>query len=156
MAPRLSAFASLELANPNLRVFPQDDKFKLTWAAGAQVTWVFNETLVASATRSRIAAEAEELRADRAGLQQQIELEVLGAYQAVILARQALDTTRQGVDAAEAGYRVRKDLFAAGRATVVEMVDVETELARARIAALDARIDLRIAIAKLTYALGEG
>jgi hypothetical protein len=38
------------------------------------------------------------------------------------------------------------------RLSVVEIVDVEAELSRARIAALDTRIDLRIALAKLAYA----
>jgi outer membrane protein TolC len=154
LAPHLSAFAAAELANPNPRVFPQQDKFKLTWAIGAQVTWVINESLAGNAQRDKLAAQADELRSDRASLEQQVELEVLGASEAVTLATQALDTTRQGIEAAEEGYRVRKDLFGAGRATVVEMVDAENELARARIAALDARIDLRIAAAKLAYALG--
>ena len=155
LLPRVSAFATVDYADPNPRVFPQKDELRLTWAVGLQLNWVINESLVASDTRRRIAAETDELRADRRGLEQRVRLEVLGAMQAVKLARRAIKTSQQGVDAAEEGYRVRKDLFGAGRASVVEMVDVETELSRARIAALDARIDLRIALAKLAYATGD-
>jgi outer membrane protein TolC len=155
LLPRLSAFASVDYADPNLRIFPQRDEFRLTWAVGVQLNWVINESLAAGDTRRRIAAETDELRADRLNLQHRVRLEVLGALQAVKLARRAIKTSQQGVNAAEEGYRVRKDLFGAGRASVVEMVDVEAELSRARIAALDARIDLRIALAKLAFAVGE-
>lgn len=155
LLPRLSAFASFDYADPNPRVFPQKDELRLTWAVGLQLSWIINESLVASDTRHRLEAETDELRADRTSLTHRVRLEVLGAMQAVKLARRAIKTSQQGVDAAEEGYRVRKDLFSAGRASVVEMVDVETELTRARIAALDARIDLRIALAKLAYAVGD-
>jgi outer membrane protein len=155
LVPKVSAFAAVDYSNPNQRFFPQEDKFKLTWAAGVQATWIFNESLAANQTRNRYTAEAAELKADRKNAEHQVRLEVLRAIQAVRLARRSIDTTQQGVDAAEESYRVRKELFGASRASVVEMVDVETELLRARIAALDARIDLRIALSRLAYATGE-
>ena len=154
LAPRLSAFAQLEYATPTTRAFPPSGELALAWSAGVQLTWVFNETLAAGATRDRIAAELGELKAERAGVRQRIQLEVVTAYRMVELAIRALATSNTGVVAAEEGYRVRKDLFGAGRASVVEMVDAETELSRARIAALDARIDLQIAQARLTFATG--
>ncbi|MEZ4363663.1 MAG: TolC family protein [Kofleriaceae bacterium] len=152
LLPRVSAFATVDYARPNPRQFPQRDIFQWSWMAGVQVTWVINESLVATTTRRKLAAEAAELRADRDGLAQRLHLEVLAARQGVELARTAITTSQQGLEAAEEGYRVRKDAFAAGRSSVVEIVDVEAELARARIAALDARIDLRIALDKLAYA----
>lgn len=155
LVPKISAFAAVDYAKPNPRVFPQADEFKLTWVAGVQASWVINESLAANQTRNRYGAEADELRADRKTVEHQVRLEVLRAIEGVRLARRSIDTTQQGVDAAEESYRVRKDLFGANRANVVEMVDAETELSRARIAALDARIDLRIALARLAYATGD-
>jgi outer membrane protein len=151
----VSAFAAVDYGNPNPRVFPQDDVYKLTWAAGIQASWVINESLAGNQTRNRFAAEADELRADQTNLQHQIRLEVLRALQGVRVARRAIEISQEGVEAAEESYRVRRDLFGANRASVVEMVDAETELSRARIAALDARIDLRIAVARLAYATGD-
>jgi outer membrane protein len=49
---------------------------------------------------------------------------------------------------------VRQALLAAQRATAVELVDAETELTRARITSLNARIDLRIAMVELKHAIG--
>jgi len=154
LLPRLSAFGVADYANPNQRVFPQDDKFTGTWSVGAQLTWTLNDALVARATQRRISAEANELRADRENLERGTRIELLAAQQAVAIAQHALTTTQKGLTAAQEGYRVRKALLNAERATAVELVDAETELTRSRIAALNARVDLRVARAQLEHALG--
>ena len=153
--PHLSAFAQADYDNPNQRVFPQEQKFKFTWLVGAQLTWTINDALLAGASQRRIAAETNELRADRENLMRGTRIEVLGAQQAVELAQLALTTTQKGLAASEEGYRVRRELLNAERATAVELVDAETDLTRARIAALNARVDLRVALAQLAHALGD-
>ena len=152
--PRLDAFAQAGYDNPSQRVFPQEDKFTFTWAAGAQLSWSFNDFLGAAPQQDSSDAQARGLRADRERLAYGVRLEVLAASQQVALAQEALTTTAQGLTAAEEGYRVRKELFAAERATTVELIDAESELTRARIAAIDARINLRVALAKLAHAAG--
>lgn len=152
--PRLSAFGVVDYANPNQRVFPQNDEFTATWSVGAQLTWTLNDALTAGASRRRLAAEANELRADRENLARGTRIELLAAQQAIAIARSALATSQKGLAASEEGYRVRKELLNAERATAVELVDAETELTRARIAALNARVDLRVARAQLDHAIG--
>jgi len=154
LLPRLSAFGVVDYANPNSRVFPAEDKFTLTWTIGAQLTWTLNDALTSRTTDHRLRAEANELRADRENLEHGTRLEVLAAQQAVALAQRALATSQKGLAAAEESYRVRKELLNADRATAVELVDAETALTRARIAALNARVDLRVARAQLDHALG--
>nr|MBA2538536.1 TolC family protein [Deltaproteobacteria bacterium] len=154
MYPKLSAFASADYARPNQRVFPQVDEFRLTWAAGLQLSWTLNETLLSKANTARFAAEARELRADRENLERGTRLAVLAAQQAVTLAQRSLATSQKGLIAAEESYRVRQALLAAQRATAVELVDSETELTRARITALNARVDLRVAMTQLAHAVG--
>jgi outer membrane protein TolC len=152
--PHLSAFAAGEYTNPNQRVFLQEDKFTFTWSVGAQLTWTLNDALIARASERRIRAETNELRADRENLERGTRVQVLAAQQAVEIAKSALETSKKGLAAAEEGYRVRRELLNAERATAVELVDAETELTRARIAALDARVDLRVALAQLAHAVG--
>jgi len=154
LLPRLSAFAVADYADPNQRVFPQKDEFKLTWSVGAQLTWTLNDALVSRTTEHRLRAEASELRADRENLERGTRIEVLAAQQAVSLAQHSLQTSQKGLAAAEESYRVRKELLNAERATAVELVDAETELTRSRIAALNARVDLRVARTQLDHALG--
>ena len=55
-----------------------------------------------------------------------------------------MQTTKRALDAAEEGYRVRRELFRNGRATSVELTDSEVQLIRARLEAVDAgRISAR-------------
>ena len=152
--PRLSAFAIADYADPNPRVFPQQDAFTFTWSIGAQLTWTLNDALISRTSDRRIAAEANELRADRENLEHGTRIEVQAAQQAVAIAWHALATTQKGLAAAEESYRVRKELLNADRATALELVDAETELTRSRIAALNARVDLRVARSQLDHALG--
>jgi outer membrane protein TolC len=125
LLPRLSAFAVADYANPNQRVFPQEEKFKFTWQAGVQLSWTLNDALQSRATERRLTAEANELRADRANLLRGTRVEVLAAQQAVQLAQLSLATTQKGLAAAEEGYRVRRELLNADRATAVELVDAD-------------------------------
>jgi outer membrane protein TolC len=152
--PKLSAFATVDVARPNQRIFPQVDEFRTTWVAGLQLAWTLNDSLITRTNTRRFDAEARELRADRENLERGTRIQVLAAQQALELARRAIDTSQKSLDAAEESYRVRQALLGAERATAVELVDSETELTRARVAALNARIDLRVANAQLAHAVG--
>ncbi|MGE0871796.1 MAG: TolC family protein [Kofleriaceae bacterium] len=152
--PQLSAFGVADYANPNPRAFPPEEKFTLSWSVGAQLTWQLNDILIAGTTDRRLRAETDQLRADRENLERGTRIEVLAAQQAVALAEHSLETTNKGLAASEEGYRVRRELLNADRATAVELVDAETDLTRARIAALNARVDLRVAMSQLAHALG--
>lgn len=152
--PHLAAFGSIDYDAPNQRVFPQVDQFRFTWAAGIQVTWTINDLLISRENAKRVHAETNELRADRENLVRGTRIELLAAQQAVQVALHSLSSTDKGLQAAEESYRVRRELQDAGRATALELVDAQTDLTRAQIAALNARIDLRLAMTQLTHALG--
>jgi outer membrane protein TolC len=152
--PKLAAVGSVDDENPNPRFFPQTDAFKFTWTLGIQLTWQLSDTLIAETNRKRMVAEADELVADRENVLRGARIEILQAQQAVELAQRDLVTTAKGLAAAEESYRVRRELLNADRATAVELVDAQTDLTRARISALNARVDLRVALAQLTHALG--
>jgi outer membrane protein TolC len=103
-------------------------------------------------------------------------MEITTALAAVRDADVALVTTTEGRTAAEASYRARVDLYQAGRATLVELADAETEfgrsapefintfkslagrqgfeLLRARVEAVNAHVDARLAVVRLARATG--
>lgn len=153
--PRLSAFAQLDYANPNQRIFPLKDEFNMTWAAGVQLSWTLNDYLNTDYAVKGLEAERAQLAADRARLADGIRLQIVGALSAIAVAQSALASSREALAAAEEGYRVRMELLAMQRATAVELVDAQAELTRARGAAMTARVDLRFALAQLFHALGE-
>ncbi len=83
-----------------------------------------------------------------------LRTELTDALQALKDADAAIPTTTRGLEAAEESYRVRTLLFQNSRATNVELTDAETDVLRARLDAVHARIDQRIARVRLEYAMG--
>jgi outer membrane protein TolC len=76
------------------------------------------------------------------------------AFRAVQDAELAIETTARSLSAAEAAYDVRRAQFRAAQATSTELSEAETTLTQARFAAIDARIELRMARARLVHATG--
>jgi outer membrane protein TolC len=153
--PRLDLLATALHANPNPRIFPQEDKFNTTWEAGAQLTWQLHDIPAAAARKEAALARSNVLAFERKATIDRIQIEVVSAEQSLEEAQLAIGTTSRGLRAAEESYRVRRLLFQNGRATSVELLDAETELTRARLDSLNAHIDARVARARLDYALGK-
>jgi outer membrane protein len=152
--PRLDAFANLYRQNPNTRYFPLQEQWKTTWDAGIQLSWTINDTLTTGSQTAELDAKIMEVEAQRAQLMDGIRLQVTQAYNALRNAQSSRDTTERQLKASEESYRVRRELFRAGRATSAELTDAEMDLMKSRFEALNARIDLRVARANLEYALG--
>lgn len=152
--PRLDGFANLYHQNPSQRVFPQEEKFTTTWDVGLQLTWTVNDTFTSGAQVEELDAKIMEIEAQRAQLDDGIRLQVTQTYNALREAEVAKGTTERQLKAAEESYRVRRELFRAGRATSSELTDAETALLKARFDALNARIDTRVARENFEHALG--
>lgn len=152
--PRIDAFANLYHQNPNTRIFPQKDEWRTTWDLGVQLSWTINDSFTSDSQVKELEAKTAELEAQKNMLRDGVRLEVMQASNAMREAMVALDTTARQLAAAEESYRVRRELFRAGRATSVELTDAETDLMRSRLEALNARVDARIARANLEHALG--
>ena len=152
--PRIDAFATATLANPNQRIVPSREEFDGTWLAGLQATFTINDVLTARSAVDQLLAQSEKIAAERAALADGLTLEVLAAQKALYEAQAAEATSARGLASAEESYRVRKALFQAGRATSVERTDAETDLTRAQLEAINAAVSLRVARAKLLHATG--
>lgn len=152
--PSLSAFGEVMYANPNQRLVPQQEKWFPTWAAGAQLTWNTSDFLGAGPAAKDAEARASQLEAQKGQTRDGIELEIVQAYQSLLEADTAIETTRRQLDSAMEGYRVAGELFNNGRGTGTTVVDAENALAAARFEHLNARVDARLARVRLEHALG--
>lgn len=152
--PRLDAQASAQYSNPNQRIFPAEDKFHGTWDASIVLSWTPTAIFGVQANTRALDARAAELAAQRQALLDGLELEVSQALSAERDAHFAVQVSQQALAAADEGYRVRRELFRSGRATLVEVTDSETELTRARLELVNAHVDLRIAQVQLAHVLG--
>ncbi|HMI85146.1 MAG TPA: TolC family protein, partial [Polyangiaceae bacterium] len=124
--PRIDAFGDIIYANPNQRIFPQQDAFQATWDVGVQLTYSPNDIGLAGASSRNLEARAASLAAQKQALEDGIRIEVTQTRNALREALAAVESTTQGLAAAEESYRVRRSLFRNGRATAVELTDAET------------------------------
>ncbi|HKP59894.1 MAG TPA: TolC family protein [Polyangiales bacterium] len=153
--PRLDAVGNAQYANPNQRMFPPKDEFKGTWDASLQLSWTPSDIFGNESGRSVTLSKARQLEAERAKLNDDIELEIHSELASLRETESALKSSERGLASAEESYRVRRAMFQNGAATSVELTDAESELSRAQMEVIGARIDRRIAEARLLHALGD-
>jgi len=155
-APRLEGFADVTYANPNPRFFPPTDEWNATWSAGARLAWTINQPLATRMRNKELKAQSRNLDAQYHALQRGIHLEVASAYAERKNAIAAIGYTRIAREANEAAYRAVSAQFKVGRTTATDVIVVLQDLFNAQLQDINARIDLRVAEAKLDYAIGSG
>ncbi len=154
--PRIDVVGNATYANPNQRLVPLKDEFTYTWDASVVATWNPSDAFGARAQVAQAEARRDELEAQRDALADGLRLEVTQSKSALLEARASLETTRLALASATESYRVRRDSFRAGKATLVEVDDAATELTRARLEYIDANVSVRQAALRLAYACGRG
>jgi outer membrane protein len=152
--PRLDASGDYIYTNPNQRYFPPAADFHTTWDVNIVLSWTPTNIFGAQAQAHAAEAHADEVSARRASLKNGLRLEVNQSMNALTEATVSLESAREGLVAAEENYRVRRELYRAGKATVVDVTDAETDLTRSRLEVVNAHVDERIARVALTHALG--
>lgn len=152
--PRFDVVANAQVVNPNPRAFPQENEFTPTWDVSAVVSWNVDALWTTKPGEDDVRARIRTLNADRKALDDGIHLEIESALRALRDADTRRTTSEAMLAAAEEGHRVRTKLFANGQATTLEVAEAETQLERARLGVVDAKIERHIGEARLTYALG--
>lgn len=152
--PRLDAFAEGNLANPNPRIVPSREQFDFTWAIGAQLTWVVNDTFSTLGASRQSRARIARIDAQRDQLIDAIRVEVSEAHADITKAIPNIEAASRGVKAAEESLRVTKKLFAFGKATGTDLVDAQNALTLARLRRLVAQVNLNAAIIRLEHTVG--
>ncbi|MDB4932485.1 MAG: outer rane efflux protein, partial [Myxococcaceae bacterium] len=155
MFPSISGQFSVDVANPNQRFVPQTNDFNTTWSATIQAQWSPTGAFSASAAASRLAAQRAGLTAQLNQLREGTEIEVRSVWISAQTSRAAIESARRQVLSAEESYRVRRERFQAGSAVSSDLTDAELDLLRARLALVNANVDLRESLARLRRAVGE-
>lgn len=152
--PQIGAFGEVMHANPNPRTIPPRQEWLPTWAAGVQVSWSPNEALGGVYGGASVAARADAVEAERAAAREVIELEIMQAYHEVKQSTALVESSKRDLASAEETYRAARQLFSTGRLPAATLTDTETDLTRARLGALNAAVDARIAKVRLEHAQG--
>jgi outer membrane protein len=152
--PRLDAVGNVTHANPNQRIFPQEQEWNTTWDVGLQLTWALNDVGVARTRADTVGAQIVQLEQRRRSVEEGLRVEVVSAHGALNQARQNVVTAEQGERAAAAAYEARARLQEQGMGTTLELLEAETSRIRARLNLIYAHIALRVARTQLDHAVG--
>jgi len=152
--PQLSLSGRWDVARPNDRYLPPEDAWNSSWSVGVSAGWRLFDGNRASAEAAAIEAEALALAADLAELERAVALEVESARRAVVTAVAADRAAAAALAAAAAREADCRERYAAGVATVAEVLDAQEELARAELAQASARAGSWVADARLRRAVG--
>lgn len=152
--PTVGAFASATYANPNPRYFPPQAAWHATWALGVSATWTPTDIPGARAGASEADARGDALVAQGNALRDALATEIVQYFELVRAADAKVAATEKQLESASEAYRVTRSLSANARATTSNVLDAETELARARLSWVNARVDARVARARLEHAAG--
>lgn len=152
--PRVEAVGNVTYANPNQRIFPQEQEWNGTWDVGVQAVWSLNDLGTSGARATVVQTQLGELIQRRASFEESVRLEVLAALSALNQARAGVTTAEQGERAARAAFEARERLQAQGLGTALELIQAETARIRARFSVINAHIGLRVARVQLDHAVG--
>ncbi len=152
--PRLDAFADALYANPNQRFFPLSPVWRASWSVGAQISYTINQSLRAKAQIREQKADKRELLLQAEQMRRGIAMEVVQAYHDRERALAAIALSTRGLASAAEAYRVASENYQAGAATTNDIIDAEGDQVQAGLRAVNSRIDLRVATARLLYATG--
>jgi outer membrane protein len=152
--PRLDLVANATYANPNWRYLPPEEAWHGTWDIGAQLTWVPNDLASATTHAARIEAQRRRVLAEEAVIRDALAREVHEAVAAVQEADGAVAPSEAELAAAEEADRGRREAYALGKSTLVDVQAAQSALVIARLSRLDALIAQRTSRAMLAHALG--
>jgi len=152
--PVVSAFGDGILGNPNPRYIPPANVFNTTWDVGAQLTWSPNDILTANGNIRDIESRVAAIEANKNVTRDNIEVEVTQMLQQVHEADFSIESSTRELASAQEAYRVQRELFNNGRGTSTTLADAESELTRARLDLLNAKVSARTARIRLEHALG--
>ncbi|HTV22652.1 MAG TPA: TolC family protein, partial [Polyangiaceae bacterium] len=77
--PRLDAVGNVTYANPNQRIFPQEQEWNTTWDVGLQLTWTLNNFGVARAHADSVGAQKVQLEQRQRSVEEGLRVEVVSS-----------------------------------------------------------------------------
>ena len=152
--PVLTALGGYDMARPNPRIFPIQEKWKPSWDIGINVRWSLFDG-------GRVRAETAEAAANRRGIEARlrefdaaVDVEVRQRMAELRSAAAAIDAAEAGVRAATEARRVIAERFGAGVATNTDVLSAQTTLLQAELDLTRARANASLASARLDRSLG--
>jgi outer membrane protein len=152
--PTLTAVGGYDMARPNFRVFPLQEKWQPSWDFGVSVRWALFDGGRVRAETAEAAANRRATEARLRDFDSAVEVEVRQRSADLTSAIVSIETAETGVRAAAEARRVIAERFSAGVATNTDVLDAQTALLQADLDLTRARASAELARARLDRALG--
>ena len=152
--PQVGLQAGYDFANPNPRILPLSGTWNDTWSIGLSLNWKVLDGGRSSASAAQSQAQADALRAQLSDLESRIHLDVLTRRLELDSAIAGKAVAQRGIEAARDAVRVAKDRYQEGVLSSSELLDAETRLLRAQLDATQNEVQIQVALAALTRAVG--
>lgn len=153
--PQVFLFGDYNYANPNQRVFPQQDKFKGTWDVGINLSWDIWNWGQAGHQSGEASAQLEQTKDQLKSIRDLVTLEVTQNYLTMLQNKEKITAAGNSVAQAEENYRLTADKFKEGLALNSDLLDAETALLQSNTNYIQSVADFNIAKAKLEKAIGK-
>jgi outer membrane protein TolC len=152
--PALTAIGGYDMARPNPRIFPIQERWKPSWDVGVNVRWSLFDG-------GRVRAETAEAAANRRAAEARVrdfdsllEVEIRLRMADLTSAGASIEAAESGVRAATEARRVIAERFGAGVVTNTDVLTAQTALLQAELDLTRARANGDLALARLQRALG--
>jgi outer membrane protein TolC len=152
--PVVSASANYYLNRPNVREFPQQDRFKNTWDLG--LTFSYNITSLYN-TKSQIKEARSVLSQSEIQIQQieeQIKMDVISSQSAYELSLRKLDLARKTIIQAKENQRVLASRVKNESALISELTEADVAVAQAEINLVTTQTEIELAWIRLQKSIG--
>ncbi len=154
MMPKLTLAGTLDYMNPKPRVFPQETKFGGAWDVSVNLSWSPNDFTSSYTASFEADREIDKARADLGTMRSTVMIELRSALASRTAAIASIESGRDALTASQASLTDRQQLFSAGEATTVEILDAESDLRRSQLILVNAFIGAHRAYYQLERALG--
>ena len=152
--PSLALVAQWELSRPNQRYFPLADEWHDSWSVGFSAGWTLFDGGRSRADARAAQAGSRAAAAQRDELLRGVALDVELARQGLTAALGTVEASDDARAAAQERERASQERLDAGVATMVEILDAQSELAAAEQQQIDSWASAWIAAARLARATG--
>jgi outer membrane protein TolC len=152
--PLVTAIGGYDLARPNPRIFPIQEKWRPSWDFGVNVRWSLFDGGRVRAETAEAAAHRRVTEARLRDFDSIIEVEIRQAMADLKSAAASMEAAEAGMRAAVEARRVIAERFSAGVATNTDVLTAQTALLQAELDVTRARANGELAHARLRRALG--
>jgi outer membrane protein len=154
--PQVAFAGSYYYARPNPRYQPALDEFRGTWDVGVSLQWDIWTWMTPARQTEQASAQLRQNEFVFAQMRDNAEVELTRAHLAVDRARKRITVAETGVQQSEENVRTLRDKYRNGLATSTEILDADLAMLQAKTNLMASRVELEVASARLTRALGIG